>query len=54
MTDLCRRCDVFIGWGGAGVVIKPEDRDEAWLSSHCWMCGRSRDEIQQAESEGRK
>lgn len=43
--DLCRRCDVYIGYGAAGVVRKPEGRDEAWLSTHCWVCGRSAQEV---------
>ena len=45
--DYCRRCDVFIGYGGAGVARPPEDRDRdiAWLVDHCWVCGRHRDEI---------
>lgn len=42
--DLCKRCDVFIGYGGVGVVAMPMKSSE-WLKSHCWMCGRSREEI---------
>jgi hypothetical protein len=46
----CARDDVFVGAGGAGVVRPPEDRkdDHAWLASHCWVCGRSSDEIRKA------
>ena len=46
-ANYCRRCDLFIGYGAAGVARPPEERagDEEWLRSHCWICGRSRDEI---------
>lgn len=48
--DLCRQCDVFIGYGGAGVAKPPDEYadDREWLGSHCWVCGRSRDEIRAA------
>ena len=42
---LCKRCDVFVGYGAVGVVKEPEDRDHAWKCDHCWMCKRHRDEI---------
>lgn len=43
----CRPCDVFVGFGGAGVVRVPEDRadDREWLAGHCWMCKRSKEQI---------
>jgi hypothetical protein len=45
--NYCRRCDVFIGAGGAGVIRPPDEHadDAVWLSSHCWSCGRSREEV---------
>jgi hypothetical protein len=48
MADLCRHCDVFVGFGGAGVVKQPEGKTMEWLASHCWVCRRSRDEIRAA------
>lgn len=49
---LCRRCDVFVGYGAAGVVERPTGtaRDVQWLKSHCWMCERSREEIEQTQT----
>jgi hypothetical protein len=38
----CSHCDLFIGYGALGVYLPPEDKDEDWLRSHCWCCGRSR------------
>ena len=49
---LCRKCDVFVGYGGAGVVMPPDESPE-WLASHCWMCKRSADEVA-ADPTGRK
>lgn len=47
---LCRKCDVFIGYGALGVAKPPDEHadDREWLWSHCWVCCRSRDEIQAA------
>lgn len=45
LNAYCRRDDVFIGFGALGVVRQPEDRDYEWLNTHCWVCGRSADEI---------
>jgi flavin-dependent thymidylate synthase len=42
---LCKRCDVFVGFGGAGVAKQPEGKTEEWLRTHCWVCGRSAGEI---------
>lgn len=44
-VDLCRRCDMFVGFGAAGVYLPPQGRDVAWLAGHCWVCGRSREEV---------
>lgn len=43
----CRRDDVFVGFGAAGVITPPPEHetDQAWLAGHCWVCKRSRDEI---------
>lgn len=43
----CRPCDVYVGFGAAGIVRVPEDRadDRDWLASHCWMCKRSNEQI---------
>lgn len=49
MNILCRRCDVYVGFGGAGVVRPPAGRPIAWLSSHCWVCGRSAEEVSKAQ-----
>lgn len=51
---LCRRCDVFVGFGGAGVVKPPEGKTADWLNEHCWMCERSADEIRAAIAAGGK
>jgi hypothetical protein len=45
--DLCRRCDVFVGFGGAGIARQPEGKSVDWLASHCWVCHRSRDEVRE-------
>lgn len=55
MADLlCRLCDVFVGYGAAGVARPPEEHagDPVWLADHCWVCGRSRDEIAEAVAAG--
>lgn len=56
MHDLCRLCDMWIGYAGAGVAEPPTDRrdDPDWLASHCWICGRSRDEIRESRIHGGK
>jgi hypothetical protein len=43
----CRRCDLFIGFGAAGVAIPPpeHDTDITWLETHCWICRRTAEEI---------
>lgn len=48
MELLCRKCDVFVGTRAAGVVMVPEEHkgDIEWLQSHCWMCGRSAEEVE--------
>lgn len=48
---LCKRCDVFVGYGAIGVVRVPEDHNNQWRLNHCWVCGRSRKEITEAQSE---
>lgn len=52
---ICKHCDVGVGYEGAGVARKPEDRvdDETWLREHCWVCGRSRKQIER-EQRGRE
>lgn len=45
----CSYCDVFVGYAGAGVVRPPKDKDEDWLKTHCWMCGKSKEEIEAYE-----
>lgn len=42
---LCRHCDVYVGYAGAGVASAPEGRDRAWLAAHCWVCHRHADEV---------
>lgn len=49
MGDYCRRCDLFIGYGAAGVFMPPEDKDETWLREHCWCCGLPRSESVRVE-----
>lgn len=45
--DLCKYCDVFVGFGAIGVAEPPEEHkdDREWLADHCWVCKRSRAEI---------
>lgn len=50
--DYCRHCDVFIGFGGAGVAREPEGMSPEWLAAHCWVCRRSAHELQ-AEAAGK-
>ena len=52
-TILCRKCDVYVGFGGAGVVQPPANMSAEWLRSHCWMCKRTADEVA-ADPTGRK
>jgi thymidylate synthase ThyX len=44
---LCKKCDVFIGYGAVGVAKPPVEHqdDAAWLIDHCWVCLRSRAEV---------
>lgn len=42
---LCKRCDVFVGYGGLGVVKKPEDVASDELFRICWVCRRQAEEI---------
>jgi hypothetical protein len=46
-VTLCRHCDCYVGLGGAGVFMRPEGFDQAWLASHCWGCGRSEAEVRE-------
>lgn len=48
---LCKHCDVYVGWGGVGVVKIPQRIPKHLLDDICWCCGRSREEIEQ-EQEG--
>jgi hypothetical protein len=43
--DLCHHCDLFVGYGAAGVCLPPADQTREWLADHCWICHRSRAEI---------
>jgi thymidylate synthase (FAD) len=48
METLCQKCDVFVGFDAVGVAKVPEEHkgDNEWLMSHCWVCRRSRAEIE--------
>jgi flavin-dependent thymidylate synthase len=48
MDLLCKKCDVFVGHQAAGVAKVPDEHahDNEWLANHCWVCGRSRSEIE--------
>lgn len=48
--ELCKKCDVFIGYGGLGVAHKPEaiGWTEEDFGNRCWICHRTRDEILEA------
>jgi thymidylate synthase ThyX len=48
MELLCKKCDVFVGFAADGVARRPEEHkdDKEWLTNHCWVCGRSREEIE--------
>jgi hypothetical protein len=37
--NYCRQCDLFTGYGGAGVCVPPEGKDDLWLMTCCWGCG---------------
>lgn len=52
MALLCKQDDVFVGYAALGVVLMPEDKDPDWLASHCWLCGRSDDEIRESVRTG--
>jgi flavin-dependent thymidylate synthase len=45
---LCKKCDVFVGFDADGIARRPEEHkdDKEWLATHCWVCGRSREEIE--------
>lgn len=43
-SGLCRSCDLFIGHGAAGVYEQP-DWPEPSLSTRCWSCGRTQEQI---------
>jgi thymidylate synthase ThyX len=45
MGLLCKKCDVFVGFGAVGVARQPAFKKQEWLENHCWICGRSREEI---------
>jgi hypothetical protein len=51
VLDLCRRCDVYIGYGGVGVARRPEGKSPEWLAEHCWVCHRSREEIREGRAD---
>jgi hypothetical protein len=46
-TRYCRRCDLFIGFGAAGIAHPPAEHetDIGWLETHCWICRRTAQEI---------
>lgn len=43
---LCSKCDVYVGYAGAGVAKKPTDVPEEQLDDICWICRRPRAEIE--------
>src|SRR4051812_20328755 len=47
MELICTNCDIPVGHGAIGVYKRPEDKDGAWLTDHCWSCGRSREEVRE-------
>ena len=53
METLCHHCDLFVGYSASGICISPADQTPEWLADHCWICHRSRDEIQ-AENDARE
>lgn len=50
---LCKRCDVFVGFGAMGVVREPVDIPEAELGDRCWVCKRTRAQVE-ADPHGRE
>jgi thymidylate synthase (FAD) len=42
---LCQKCDVYVGFSALGVALQPEHKSQEWLRDHCWVCGRSREEV---------
>lgn len=42
---LCKKCDVYVGFGAAGIAKQPKGKNELWLDTHCWICERSEVEI---------
>lgn len=43
---VCKKCDIIVGYGALGVAKIPEGETELWLQNHCWICRRSREEIE--------
>lgn len=46
MELVCKKCDVFVGYAAMGIAKEPEGKDREWLRDHCWVCGRSREEVE--------
>lgn len=42
---LCKRCDIWVGFGAAGIFVAPTNKSYDWLTGHCWSCGRSRADV---------
>lgn len=43
---LCKRCDVYVGFGAVGVVEPPQGvTDPDQLNNMCWVCRRTGAEI---------
>lgn len=50
---LCKACDVFIGYGAAGVARKPDDVPADQLDRICWVCRRTPEQLMAAGKLGR-
>lgn len=46
---LCKRCDVYVGFGALGVAKPPLDVPNDQLNHVCWVCRRTASEIEEAQ-----
>jgi hypothetical protein len=42
---ICKRCDLYVGYGAVGRMEPPAGTSTTWRTEHCWNCHRSLQEI---------